>query len=104
MRLLVTGGSGLVGHAMQKICPDAIYVSSKDYDLTKEKNVKSMFEMYKPTRIIHLAAKVGGIQDNIDHPAEFVYKNVLMNSFVIHYAYKYKVKKINFYQSSIGLL
>lgn len=94
MRLLVTGGSGLVGHAMQKICPDAIYVSSKDYDLTKEKDVNAMFERCKPTRVIHLAAKVGGIKDNIDHPAEFVYQNVLMNSYVVHYAYKYKVEKL----------
>jgi len=94
MRLLVTGGSGLVGHAMQKICPDAIYVSSKDYDLTKEKDVNAMFERHKPTRVIHLAAKVGGIRDNIDHPAEFVYQNVLMNSYVVHYAYKYKVEKL----------
>ena len=94
MRLLVTGGSGLVGHAMQKICPDAIYVSSKDYDLTKEEEVKAMFGKYKPTRVIHLAAKVGGIMDNINHPAEFVYQNVLMNSYVVHYAYKYKVEKL----------
>ncbi len=94
MGLLVTGGSGLVGHALQKFCPDAIYVSSKDYDLTKEKQVKSMFEKHKPTKVIHLAAKVGGIKDNIDHPADFVYQNVLMNSYIVHYAYKYNVKKL----------
>ena len=94
MGLLVTGGSGLVGNALQKICPDAIYVNSKDYDLTKEKEVKAMFEKYRPTKVIHLAAKVGGIIDNINHPAEFVYQNVLMNSYVVHYAYKYNVEKL----------
>ena len=92
--LLVTGGTGLVGHALQKIYPDAIYVGSDDYDLTKEKDVKAMFEKHKPTDVIHLAAKVGGITENINHPAEFLYQNVLMNSFVIHYAYRYKVKKL----------
>lgn len=92
--LLITGGSGLVGHALQKICPDAIYVSSKDYDLTKEKEVKAMFEKHKPSEVIHLAAKVGGIKDNIDHPADFAYQNILMNAYIIHYAYKFNVKKL----------
>jgi len=94
MELLVTGGSGLVGHALQKLWPDAIYISSKEYDLTKEKDVKAMFIKYQPDHVIHLAAKVGGIIDNINHPAEFLHQNVLINSYVIHYAHKYNVKKL----------
>lgn len=94
MRILVTGGSGLVGNALQRVCPDAIYVSSKDYDLTKEAEVKAMFEKYRPKQVIHLAAKVGGIADNINHPAEYIYQNALINSYVIHYAYKYHVEKL----------
>lgn len=53
-----------------------------------------MFEKYKPKKVIHLAARVGGIIDNINHPAEFFYQNVLMNSYVVHYAQKYKVEKL----------
>jgi GDP-L-fucose synthase len=98
MELLITGGTGLVGNALQKICPDAIYLNSKDFDLTKENKVKAMFKKYKPSKVIHLAARVGGIIDNIDHPAEFIYNNTIINTFVIHYAYKYKVVKL------IGLL
>jgi len=94
MELLVTGGTGLVGNALQKVCPDAVYVGSKDYDLTKEVEVKAMFEKYRPANVIHLAAKVGGIMDNMNHPAEFIFQNVLMNTYVIHYANKYKVKKL----------
>lgn len=94
MKLLITGGTGLVGNALQKVCPDAIYMSSKDYDLTKEAEVKAMFEKYRPANVIHLAAKVGGIIDNINHPADFIYQNILMNTYVIHYANKYKVKKL----------
>ena len=94
MKLLITGGTGLVGNALQKLCPDAIYVSSKDYDLTKEVEVKAMFEKYRPVNVIHLAARVGGIIDNMNHPADFIYQNVLMNTYVIHYANKYKVKKL----------
>lgn len=92
--LLVTGGSGLVGHALQKICPNAIFISSKDYDLTKENEVKAMYEKYKPNQVIHLAAKVGGIKDNIEHQADFIYQNILINTYVVHYAYKFKVKKL----------
>ena len=92
--LLVTGGTGLVGNALQKINPDATYVSSKDHDLTKEDEVISMFEEYKPDKVIHLAAKVGGIIENINHPADFIRENVLMNTLVVDYAYKYKVKKL----------
>ena len=93
IELLATGGSGLVGHALQNIHPDGIYVGSKDYDLTTEKDVKAMFEKHRPSQVIHLAAKVGGIFDNINHPADFIYQNVLMNSYIVHYAYKYNVKK-----------
>lgn len=92
--ILVTGGSGLVGHALQKINPDAIYLNSKDFDLRKEKEVKAMFEEYRPDIVIHLAAKVGGIFKNINYPADLIYENVLINSNVIHYAYKYNVKRL----------
>ena len=53
-----------------------------------------MFEKYKPDKVIHLAARVGGIKDNIQHPADFLYQNVLINTNVVHYAYKYKVDKL----------
>jgi len=53
-----------------------------------------MFEKYKPEKVIHLAAKVGGIKDNIQHPADFIYQNVMMNTNVVHYAYKYNVDKL----------
>jgi len=94
IELLVTGGSGLVGHALQNIYPDAVFISSKDYDLTKEKKTQAMFEKYKPNKVIHLAARVGGIKDNINHPAEFIYDNVLINTNIVHNSYKYNVEKL----------
>ena len=42
-KILVTGGSGLVGKYLKKILPDAVYISSKDYDLTTENGVQKMF-------------------------------------------------------------
>jgi nucleoside-diphosphate-sugar epimerase len=45
-----------------------------------------MFLKYKPTVVIHLAAKVGGILDNINNPAEYFTENVLMNTFMVDYS------------------
>ena len=77
-KILVTGGSGLVGKYLKKILPDAIYISSKDYDLTSEDGVKRMFLKHKPEVVVHLAARVGGIIDNLNHPAEYFTQNVLI--------------------------
>jgi len=60
-KIVVTGGSGMVGRSLKKFIPDAIYLSSKDYDLTSEKDVIRMYQDIQPKAVIHLAAKVGGI-------------------------------------------
>lgn len=92
-KIIITGGSGLVGKSLKKHLPNAIYLSSKDFDLTTEKGVKNMYKTYRPNTVIHLAAKVGGIIDNINKPAEYFTENVLMNSLLLKYAKKYKVKR-----------
>lgn len=84
----------MVGFAMRNIYSQAVYLGSDDYDLTKEADVQSMFERYRPERVIHLAARVGGIFENVERPAEFFYQNIMMNTLVIHYAHKYNVKKL----------
>ena len=92
-KILVTGGSGLVGSYLKKYLPNAIYISSKDYDLTTEIGVKEMFLNHKPTVVIHLAAKVGGIIDNINKPAEYFTENVLMNTLLLEYSKRMGVKR-----------
>ena len=92
-KVLITGGSGLVGMHLKKIMPEAIYVSSKDYDLTNCNDVDRMYKEIQPTHVIHLAAKVGGIFDNIHHPVEYLEENILMNTLVIKLAYKNNVKR-----------
>ena len=92
-KILVTGGSGLVGKYLKKILPDAIYISSKDYDLTTEEGVRRMFLKHKPNIVVHLAARVGGIIDNLNHPAEYFTQNVLMNTLMVEYSRIFKVKK-----------
>ena len=78
--ILVTGGSGMVGKSLKEIMPNAIYLSSKDCDLTNYEEVLEVWDKYKPNTIIHLAAKVGGIIDNINYPADYFEDNILMNT------------------------
>jgi GDP-L-fucose synthase len=92
-KILVTGGSGLVGKSLKKIIPDAVYISSSDFDLTNETSVIKLFETYHPTVIVHLAAKVGGIIDNINYPYDYFTENILMNTLLLKYSLKYNVDR-----------
>jgi GDP-L-fucose synthase len=92
-KIVVTGGSGLVGKALKKYLLNAVYLSSKDFDLTTENGVKLMYLQHKPDTVIHLAAKVGGIIDNISKPAEYFTENVLMNTLLVDYAHQLKIKR-----------
>jgi len=94
MRALVTGGSGLVGQHLQDILPEAVYISSKDYDLTDLKQVRVMMSDYKPNSVIHLAARVGGIVDNINHPVDYLEENVLMNTNILKACHEFDVEKV----------
>jgi GDP-L-fucose synthase len=100
MRILVTGGTGQVGKHLKNMLPkpESVFVGSTDYDLTNQVQVEEMFIKYNPTMVIHLAARVGGIQDNIANPIEFLEDNILMNTNVVKAARAYGVKKF------IGLL
>lgn len=91
-KILVTGGSGLVGKYLRLILPNAKYISSKDYDLTSENDVKKIFKSSKYSTVIHLAARVGGIHHNIQEPTKYFEENILMNTLLIKHSYKNKVK------------
>ena len=93
MSILITGGTGLVGKYLQQYIKDGIYLGSRDYDLTKEDQVIAMYEKYRPSVVIHLAAKVGGIMDNIAYPFEYYEDNLLMNTYMVKYARLFKVDK-----------
>lgn len=90
---LITGGTGMVGKHLQDYMPEEAYVGSKDYDLRDINQVKRMFNLYQPKRVIHLAAKVGGIMDNINNPVAFFEDNILINHNVLSEAYKHGVER-----------
>lgn len=87
-KIICTGGSGMVGKSLKKIMPNVIYLSSKDYDLTSSLDIEKMFKDLNPDCVIHLAAKVGGILDNINKPAEYFTENILMNTLMLEYSHK----------------
>jgi GDP-L-fucose synthase len=93
-KILVTGGSGMVGNALKNIIPDAIFVSSRDYNLLEQKQAEKMFEIHRPTAVIHLAARVGGVKANYDMLGTFFTENVRINVNVLDAARKYNVKKL----------
>jgi GDP-L-fucose synthase len=95
MKILVTGGSGLVGKAIQKVKTehDFIFLSSKDCDLTNFDKTKDLFDKIKPDYVIHLAACVGGLFKNMNKNLEIFEINLLINFNVIKCCHLYKIKK-----------
>ena len=83
----------MVGKHLQEILPKATYIGSKECDLTSWKEVEYMMFLNKPTHIIHLAAKVGGIQDNIAKPAEYFDENILINTHILRASKQFQVKR-----------
>jgi GDP-L-fucose synthase len=81
--IVVTGGAGFLGKAVvgklkAKGFDNIVVPRSRDYDLRKEQDIRRLFEMAKPTMVIHLAAVVGGIGANRDNPGKFFYDNAIM--------------------------
>jgi len=94
MKILVTGGSGLVGKHLQDILPDAIYVSSKDCDLTQNYDVHRLMYKERPEIVIHLASRVGGILDNINYPVDYLEENIMINTNVLRKCHQFKVGRV----------
>lgn len=91
-KVLVTGGYGLVGSAISA----DVRVGS-EIDLRDPTQVDTMYAQHKPTHVIHCAARVGGVADNMSRKGEYFYDNIMMNTNIIEYARRYNVERlINF--------
>lgn len=99
MKILITGGSGLVGYGLKQIITnnddnEYIYLSSKDCDLTDLIQTINMFEKIKPDYVIHLAAYVGGLFKNMNSKVEMYEKNTMINLNVLKCCHDYGIKKL----------
>jgi len=92
-KILITGGSGLIGTYLKELMPSAKYVSSKDYNLLNEREVIKMFKDIKPKIVIHLAALVGGVHHNIEEPVRYFEENIIMNTLVLRESFRNKVDR-----------
>ncbi|THH20770.1 hypothetical protein EUX98_g8518 [Antrodiella citrinella] len=106
--ILVTGGTGLVGKAIQHVIDTEpqgsrfgkkegetwIFASSSEGDLRDATQAKKLFEKYKPTHVIHLAALVGGLFANMKYKLTFYRDNTLINDNVLYTSHLTGVTKV----------
>lgn len=107
-RILVTGGSGLVGKAIKHVVetePEGspfakrageewIFASSSEADLRDPVATEALFDKYKPTHVIHLAALVGGLFKNMKYKLTFLRDNSLINDNVLRSSYTHQTSKV----------
>ncbi|HYF67640.1 MAG TPA: GDP-L-fucose synthase [Ohtaekwangia sp.] len=104
-KIYVAGHRGMVGSAIVRCLErngykNIISAPSSILDLRNTEQVNRFFEEEKPEYVFLAAAKVGGIHANNTYPAEFLYDNLMIESNIIHAAYKNKVDKLLFLGSS----
>lgn len=96
MRILVTGGTGMVGSAFKNIETehDLILIGSKDCNLMNYDKTFKMFAYYMPNAVIHLAAKVGGVKGNSEYVADYFHENIMMNTNVLDISKRFRIGKV----------
>ncbi|MFM0414686.1 GDP-L-fucose synthase family protein [Paraburkholderia aromaticivorans] len=104
-RIFVAGHRGMVGSALVRRLaaegyPNVITRSRQQLDLTDQTAVNRFFESEQIDVVLLAAARVGGILANATRPGEFIYENLVIETNVIHAAYRAKVERLVFFGSS----
>lgn len=98
-KIYIAGHRGMVGSAILRKFQQAGYINlicktSAELDLIRQQDVEKFFEKEHPDFVINAAAKVGGILANNTFPAEFIYRNLMISTNLIHSSYIFGVKKL----------
>ena len=104
-KIYVAGHTGLVGSAItvtlrSKGYQNLILRTLEELDLTDQRLVESFFAAERPEYVFIAAAKVGGIVANNTLRADFIYVNMMIQTNLIHAAWKYGAKKLLFLGST----
>ena len=100
MKIVVTGSTGFLGRHTMPILraqygeEHVIGLSSKDYDLMDPVQVKQMFRDHRPEVVVHFAAYSGGIGLNRTRPADFYYRNIVLQALMFQVCAENGVKKL----------
>jgi len=102
--VLVTGGTGLVGKAIETVSQTQqyqqfnkyrfIFLSSKDCNLTDYIATDNYFDKTRPSYVIHLAANVGGLFKNMNSKVQMFEDNMMINMNILKCCHKYNVEKV----------
>lgn len=104
-RIFVAGAKGMVGSAICRALKAqgfeiVLAPGRNQLDLGIQADVDAWFAAHRPDHVFLAAAKVGGIHANDTYPAEFIHDNLVIETNVIHSAWKHGVKKLCFLGSS----
>lgn len=97
-RITITGGKGFLGKHLVRAfeahgCGNIEVADLPEYNLTRLDDVRRLYDEQKPDIVVHLAAKVGGIGFNQQHPGALFYDNIMMGVQLLHEGHLRKIDK-----------
>ncbi len=103
-RVWVAGHRGMVGSALvrrlaRENC-EILTATRSELDLRHAEAVETWMAAQRPQAVIMAAAKVGGILANDTYPADFLYDNLIIQTSIVHAAWRTGVEKLLFLGSS----
>jgi len=97
--VVVTGGDGFLGSLVadglkKRGCGNVFVPRSREFDLRDRQSIARLLQDTRPTMVLHLAAVVGGIGANREHPGKFFYDNAIMGIELIEQARQFQIPKL----------
>lgn len=104
-KIYIAGHNGMVGSAIRRLLEqkgydNLIFRSHNELDLTRQEEVEDFFKKEEPEMVILAAAKVGGINANIQNPTAFLMDNIIIQHNVINSTFNNDINDMIFLGSS----